>query len=222
MSLLQDPEQILNMVIWGNSLIKRNNRPIFDPNLVNSNIERIFDIYKVEDHRFYTHEEITSIYGTVIDELFYYGILAAIPRIWKHILKNYVPTNPLDLDTRIDQKLKGSNPSRQIYWTLLENKFPIHPTSKYLWESELGCAMSEDHWWSLYPLTLKCAKMPKLRYFQYRLLNKALTTNVMHNRWNKQISDLCIFLCRKKRNHFTFAIRMQKDQVIMESTCQNV
>ena len=53
--------------------------------------------------------------------------------------------------------------------------------------------MSDEEWWALYPTFLQDVKPNKLRYLQYRILNKALTTNVVRNRWNNQVSALCTF-----------------------------
>ena len=43
----------------------------------------------------------------------------------------------------------------------------------------------------------KIGKASKLRNFQYRLLNRILTTNIVRNKWNPQIDKNCTF-CKMK------------------------
>ena len=42
---LDSPEDMLNGILWGNSLVRQNNQPIFEEKLINSNIEQILDIW---------------------------------------------------------------------------------------------------------------------------------------------------------------------------------
>ena len=39
----------------------------------------------------------------------------------------------------------------------------------------------------------KVTPIMKLRYFQYKIIHKKLTTNIMVSRWNKDVSNLCSF-----------------------------
>ena len=96
-----DPQQILNSIIWGNSKIRRANKPICQKRLVNSNIVRIIDIFNIQENRFYTYKELKDNCGQGIDELFYLGILAAIPQEWKNCIKQYDWRDPLDIDSRV-------------------------------------------------------------------------------------------------------------------------
>ena len=86
---LQDPDEILNTMLAGNSLIRRKNYPILDEKLTTSNIDRVVDIYNVEENRFMKHKELTDTFGPQLDYLFYQGILASIPSSWKKELKRY-------------------------------------------------------------------------------------------------------------------------------------
>ena len=78
----QNAEEILHENIYGNSLITRKGRPIFDRKLLESNIDKIIDIYHIEGKRFNTYQETRNEYGMDFDMLYYCGMLSAIPPRW--------------------------------------------------------------------------------------------------------------------------------------------
>ena len=58
--------------------------------------------------------------------------------------------------------------------------------------------ISDDTWWDIFPNFLKSTKPTNYRVFQYKLLLKAITTNVKCNKWDKSISPLCHFCNQHK------------------------
>ena len=60
----EDTDEMLSAVMWGNSLIRRRNKPIFDGDFVNSNIERILDIYNFEENSFFTYCRTVKVTDT--------------------------------------------------------------------------------------------------------------------------------------------------------------
>ena len=142
--VVENSDEIYQMQIWGNSLVRRKNFPIFDTSLVNSNIVYILDIYNIETKGFFSYEKLVEVFGVVLDEITYYGVLAAIPRMWKQKLKHSSLDKPLDMESMVEQKAKGNFPTRNMYWELVNRKFPPKLTCKFLWERELNCEISED------------------------------------------------------------------------------
>ena len=51
----------------------------------------VHDILK-ENNEFLSYNELITKFGNVLTFIEYYGILSAIPRTWKHIFKNNIPT----------------------------------------------------------------------------------------------------------------------------------
>ena len=57
---------------------------------------------------------------------------------------------------------------------------------------ELGENLTEDQWNNYFVLCLRYTTAVKLRYFQYRLINRILTTNVRRSKWANAYSK-CTF-----------------------------
>ena len=75
------------MTIWENSLLRRQNKPIWDKTIVNSNMNRIIDIVHPMQQRFLRYEELADTYGLVFSVLWYFSILATLE---KHNKEYYV------------------------------------------------------------------------------------------------------------------------------------
>ena len=78
---------ILNTMICGNTLIRRKGLPIFDKKILTSNIDIVMDIFQFEENRLLTYQEMIDTFGQNMDQLQYFGLVAAIPRYWKAVLK---------------------------------------------------------------------------------------------------------------------------------------
>ena len=195
--VLETYDEVMTTTIWGNSLIRRRNKPIFLPKLVNSNIDLILSMVHPTSNRLMTHQEVINNFGPVLDALDYCSIISAIPRQWKHLIKT---TDWLEFDTNTaGEKLSKLNkPSKQIYWKMVKDKFPENLEAFRQWKHELQINLEVDTWWQIYPNFLKLIKPVKLRNFQYRVLTRTLTTNIKRNKWNNAVSPLCT-LCYATR-----------------------
>ena len=101
-----------------------------------------------------------------------------------------IPPHKYDLSTMV--YTKGF--SRKVYAYLTEDISMLH--NKYMkWRQELGqdfCEVLQD--FSVLHLNIyKVTNVPKLRSFQYRVLQRALVTNVQLHRWGMTETDLCTF-----------------------------
>ena len=152
---INEYENILNTTIWGNSLIRKRNKPIFDKNLVNSNIYRILDIWNPGDRRFLMYGVLFDQFGPSFYELFYCSIRAAIPNIWKIELRNNTLYEDLDMEPNWSKL--GPYPTKRIYWTFIERHFHPPKALVEIWNNELKQNMSVEEFLQLYPtfITLK-------------------------------------------------------------------
>ena len=187
----------MNTNLWGNSLIRKQNKPIFERNLLDSNIDRVIDIFDINTKKFYTLEQLNNDHGSTLDFLAYCGLRAAIPTFWKTILRNSTLDTEIDQERQIELLGQKKSVSKAIYWTLIENNYQVKDTLRFLWQREVNIIIPEGDWCNLYPQFLSIIKPVKLRYFQYRVLTKTLTTNVMRNVWNKAIDKHCVFYKQK-------------------------
>ena len=78
---ITDPYEMLNQNLWANSLIRWRNMPMYDECLVNSNIDKILDIYDVQNYTFVSYNTLVEQFGPVLDPLYYASICVAIPKL---------------------------------------------------------------------------------------------------------------------------------------------
>ena len=118
-------EEILDQNVWGNSCIQRALSPLWDANIVNSNIDKIIDIYDPINKTFLQHEQVMELFGPVISHWDYLSIIAAIPKGWKRILKIEVLRDEIDIEPTINQLESMSKLSNRLYWQLIEEKYKV-------------------------------------------------------------------------------------------------
>ena len=71
------------------------------------------------------------------------------------------------------------------------------PKSIVRWGSKLNVYFSRDDWKMFYLIPFNCTMDTKLRWFQYRILNRILTTNSFMCKIGQRIDDICTF-CKKE------------------------
>ena len=201
---ISHPEDILSSVLWGNSLIRRRNKPLFDKNMVNSNVFYVLDIYDLGRNRFLDYNELVDNFGYDWDLLTYLGIRAAIPDRWKLELRNCNVDREFEILGNFDILAKSKSYSKRMYWDLLNETYPQNLSLKFIWEKELKCNLTDEEWWRLYPEFLRAVKPSKLRLLQYRLLTRSLTLNVLRHKWDVNVSPLCTFCKSEKETLFHF------------------
>ena len=111
--------------------------------------------------------------------------------------KNKPLSNEIDSTPLIESLLNKQQATKFIYWTLLEKHYPIEFSSKLIWTQDIGRQISDEDWWQIFPDFLREVYATKLRFFQYRVLTRTLTTNLRRSKWTKTIGPECEF-CGKK------------------------
>ena len=101
----------------------------------------------------------------------------------------------------------------------------IQTTNLFLWSKVLDVQMHEDTWWSLYPNFVKYIRPAKLQDFQFRLLQRALTTNIIRNKWNETVSLKCTF-CKMTNETLIYLLCncdcVKKLWMAMEKLCKTL
>ena len=112
--VIEELEEILFSKLVGNSLIKRNNMEIFDKHLTENDIDLVIHIFNVTTKCFYTLHQL-EVENKKINPIYHYGILAAIPRFWKVILRNSIITEELDYVVQVNQLQKHKKVTSYVY-----------------------------------------------------------------------------------------------------------
>ena len=165
---IENPEQMLNMVIWANSLIKRQNSEILDAQFRNSRIEKVMDIYNFVQKRFMNYQEVQREYGIEWGYLNYLGILAVIPKVWKINIRVLDITEPIDIDSKIDKILQQKSGSKWVYWKIINRQYIGNKILKELWEQDLELKMNDVEWENIFINFRKSVSSTKLQSFQFR------------------------------------------------------
>ena len=121
--VISDLHDILSSQLWGNSSIRQQNKPFLQKILVDTNIDTVLNIVHPSEKRFLT-----------FNELFYYSIIAALPKLWKHEIKKEMLSEIIDQETQLETISKLKSPSKAIYEYILDKKFPVTNALKIIWK----------------------------------------------------------------------------------------
>ena len=195
---IENYDSILMSMVWGNSLIRRKNQPILAKRFTHSGIDRILHLINNEGSNFLSFAEFTQQYGHNFDCLDYLSIIASIPESWKKLIRSSKLDHEIDQDRDIEKRLNlaintGSSVSSKIYWELIATFYQYTPVSNVIWNRELSLNLTEEDLSDIFVSFLSDIKPTKLRYLQYQIISHALTTNVVHSKWNDSVTPLCSF-----------------------------
>ena len=184
---IETVEQVKKQVIWYNSAIRINNTPVWFKKWSEMGLNRIADIIN-NDGRLFTLEQIKIKYGFEPPFTEYYSIAKAIPEEWKRQLRMQ---ETQDMDNLIQQWSNVKSQSKLIYFHLNQRQDVL--TNMVLkWNQTVPSLTLQEllkYIKNIYSIT----NTPKLRSFQYRLLQKAIITNIQLVRYGIKDSALCTF-----------------------------
>ena len=186
-----------NQIIWYNSDIRIRNKPFFWKRVYCSGLKYIHQLF--EDQQFKTDERVKREFN--LSTLRYNSLKTAIPKAWITFLEenhagSFSPLAPHNYDECV-HSMRTSLASR-IYKFMMDDVMILH--NKYMkWREEIGvnfCQGLRD-FGDLFKDIYRITNIPKYRSFQYRLLQRALVTNVSLEKWGIIPSNLCTF-CKQE------------------------
>ncbi len=183
-------EQAYNAVLWYNSDIKVNGKPIFYKKCFDKGIVCIRDILN-KDNEFLTYEALIRKYGNTVPFTKYYGIIDAICPFIKRLLKqnrNSNKNSQSNYRTFITKELSSSF----MYNKSIENPSVIVNVLEK-WEKILQEPLDDEFVASIFKNIKVVTLSTKLRSFHFRLLHNAVTTNDKLFKWKILENDLCTF-----------------------------
>lgn len=185
--------EILQQNLWFNSHIKKANRWLFHKQLFLAGIKRLIDIYNLDEARCYTYQEFIELCENV-DFVTYYGICASIPKLWMNTLRQNQPS-PLPKQSwpQTFELLTQGKPSSNIYNFLRDKAASDNSSLLILWNNDLRLDLQLKEFDRLFVKIRKLTVSTKLRYFQYRILVRALTMNIRVAKWDSSVSPMCTF-----------------------------
>ena len=180
-------EEVMNQLLWYNSCILINRKPVKWRKWIKKGILYVKDICL--DGKLCTHEEICNTWGAV-SWLEFQSIKTAIPMEWKEMLQ---PIDNAEItDVKLYRRLKStpiSMVSRKIYNMFIFDEVYVH---KYAmrWES-CNIKVDFEDYLRCFQYNFIHTKITKFRDFQYRMLLCKIVCNEDLYNWGKVDTPLC-------------------------------
>ena len=174
-------------------MFKTSKRTINLKTWCNVGIYYVTDLVHVEEGCFMTLIELRDKYGLRSNFLEYYRVLSTIKNRFRQlfgpnvdIFKIHYPFMPFHLSFI----LKDKRGCRSLCNLLSSCKVP---NSIKRWESKLNVSFLRSEWKIFCLIPFKCTMDTKLNWFQYRILNRFLTTNTFMYKIGQRVDNLCNF-----------------------------
>ena len=167
---------IYNDFIWYNSLIRIAGKPFLWKHPYERGLMYVRDLYN-ENGNIKSALMLSVNYGLTLMEL--NSLISAIPKEYKQ-----QPSTPVQ--EHVVPK------SSKAYVLLNDNKGALLQKCEK-WSHELQIDIRYDLYQKGFSAIYKVTNVPKFRSFQFRLLHRAIITNIHLNRWGKSDTDLCSF-----------------------------
>ena len=214
--LNQYTSEIVNQPIWFNSQLLKCGGEMFNQYFSEKGIRYIQDILDLEKGEFFSFDVIQNTHDLRdMDFLSYYAIVASIPPVWKAKLKNKKNIDPTPIKENLEI-LEQKKPTNKIYWCMV-NSLELPDPARVKWQMELNITLEEDEWGRIRLQPFIVTLSTKLRFFQFRLLSNRLTTNIMRNKWDKNITVNCAFCNTNKGNCLSPTVVLSSNRKFLEN-----
>ena len=168
-----------NEIVWNNRKILVGKKPVFYQTWYDAGITKISDILN-QNQDFLKWHEFAIKFNLNVPFTTYYGLVNAIPKIWKANLRNPIPNDTLDTTVN---NLK----TRSIYSSLLNTVF-VPPTAE---TKILRHGFTESTIQNVYLMPFKVTNEVKIIMFQYKVIHNVLPTRATLYRDRISESPLC-------------------------------
>ena len=184
--------QDVDQVLWLNSNIRINDQPFIMCEPYKKGLMWCGQLY--EEGHVIGIKKAQESFG--MDLMQYNSVISAIPRV----LKNELRQGDIKKQRTYSDFIQKGTPTKVVYNTLTENYFVTCQKSA-AWEDELGIQIVHEEFLKLFKAVNEITIVPKLRSLQYRLLIRAVSTNIHLKHWKIKSSDMCSF-CGKFRETY--------------------
>lgn len=182
-------DEVLLQVIWFHHKILRRGTPWFSSQFFDAGIARIQDLYNDIANVFYTYQQLCIKYDHQFDVMEYNALIAGIPQEYKNLLRarSNLPTS----DSFLYKILSKKKPSSYLS-QLVRNQIVDADGCLLAWQNDLQIIIDENTWNSVIVDVYLLTNNATLRWFQYRLVHRLITTNLKRSKY-ENISNKCDF-----------------------------
>lgn len=187
-------DEVLNQVIWLNDNLLRKGKPWISTSMHEAGIDRIYDIYDETNNVFLTYDQVCTKFNQRINWLHFNAIIAAIPNKFRLLLTRN--TNTPSVTPLLEIVMSKREPSRYLS-QLVRFKVEDRDSCLTAWNNDLGVVIDENSWSRILVGVYTLTVLDDLRWFQFRLIHRILTTNVLRSKYDASITNRCEF-CREQ------------------------
>jgi hypothetical protein len=189
-------DDVLKSYLWDNDLFQIGGKEINYKKWRTAGIDFISDLVHTDKNRFLFLNEIEVKYGLKINPLDYNGVLRSVKSKFKQLFQTntMMPIPKPFIPFHFSLILKDKKGCRSLCSHLRNVKAP---TAKQKWGEKLGLHFTDEEWKTCCLMPFKCTMEVKLRWFQYRILNRILTTNTFMYTIGQRNDNLCTFCNRE-------------------------
>jgi hypothetical protein len=177
--------------LWWNDKIRVGNQSVKYTHWYNKGVVFVNDLLKPSGG-FFSFLEFRKVYDINIHAIEYYGIINSIKSKWSCIGKGSIkvvqPFKPMVFDL-----LLGSRKGCKRFYELLLTNVKTSCNSPIKWQNELGTSIHQKEWQNLCCQPMKITKDTKLHWFQFRIINHILGTNMLLCKMKIKDNNLCSF-----------------------------
>ena len=180
-----------NELLWLNSQVQIDGKPIFWKKAFSKGLIHMRQLFK--DGEFMSHMEAKTRFDLSV--LSYNAIKSAIPLSIKNSLKR-----DKKMAISFTQMMKGRADITRVAYKALIKVISFKPLINK-WEQDLQRKYDMDKMMSWFNSMYVVTNIPKLRSFQFRLLHRAIITNIQLAKWGMKESNKCTF-CEKSEETY--------------------
>ena len=188
---LNDCSEVLRSCIWNNPQINIGGNTVFYSSWVQNGILYINDLMDPEGG-FYSLEALRRKYVNLrTNFLEYHGLIRTITESFRKVslFTNAKPVAKPFIPINIDILLKDKKGCRRIYKILLPN---FKNKAKLKWSQQLQY-IDDNKWKTICSAPFECTGDIKLRWFQFRITQRILSTNYFLKMIKVSSEDRCSF-----------------------------
>ena len=160
------------------------------------NVRTVNDLLH-ESGRFMGFEEFTHTYGIKVNFVDFYSLMHCLPGPWReNIKRDLSKLNKSEMtQPAIANLLQMTKHCKGVYWRLIET-VEVKRNHRFKWQETLQMELSKETMSKYFSINFQCTVESRLRSFQYKILQRCLTTNQFLNICNIN-TELCYF-CNKE------------------------
>ena len=180
------PDNVHMQFIWYNSVLRINGTPFIYVKAYQAGLKTLNQLYP--NGRLISVVDAMRKYKLSLMEL--NSVISCIPLDWRKELRVNACKSDNDYLYKYDKFLQFTKPVAKVYNQLIS--VPNKLKDKHeKWQKELCVTISFEEFISKFKNVYSVTNIPKLRSFQYRLLQRSIITNIQLKNWKIKSSELC-------------------------------